>query len=276
VLTRVDLMKQYNRIPPDFSGIRYFLLDMDGSFFIGNTIIDGSLSFIDKLYETGRDFLFLTNNSMGNAEYYADKLKSMGLEINPNKIFTSCEATGIYLQKNHPGARLFVIGNFYLKSDLIKHGLQVVGEDPDFVIVGFDTTLTWEKLKKACLFIESGVPYITTHPDTFCPSENGRLPDCGAITAAILATNDIPPSLIIGKPNRHMAEAALFKLGTTADRVAMCGDRIPTDMVMAITAGMTSCLLLSGETDEEMLRVSDIKPQYVFSNLAAIIPALTE
>jgi len=259
---------------PDFDRIKYFLLDMDGTFYIGNRVIKGSMEFISKVLETNRDFLFLTNNSSGNAEYYEQKLRAMGIEVESSKIFTTCEATAIYLRRKHPRAKLFVIGNDYLKTNLLNYEFEIVEKEPDYVIVGTDTTLTWEKLIKGCRFIEEGVPYIATHPDKFCPSEYGRLPCCGAITDAIKATTDISPYIVIGKPNAQMVESVLTKLDATADRVAMCGDRIPTDVVMANRAGMTSCLIMSGETSEEMLLASDTKPKYVFQNLAAMIPYL--
>ena len=270
----MDLHENYQLVTPNFENIKYFLIDMDGSFYIGNTPNEGSITFIEKIIQTGRDFLFLTNNSSGNAESFAKKLRGMGVNVGADKILTTCETTSFYLNQKHPGARLFVIGNHHFKEVLFKNGFDLVEENPDFLVVGFDTTLTWDKLKKACLFAERGVPYIATNPDPYYETENGMLPDCGAITAAIEAVNGVSPLVVIGKPHNRMVEAALARLSAVADKVAMCGDRLPTDMVMAIESGLTACLLLCGETTWSMVQESKIKPTYVFRNLGAMIPYL--
>jgi len=270
--TVIQRKMNYNK--PNFDTIKYFLLDMDGTFYIGDKIIPGSLTFIEKLKKSNRDFHFITNNNSRNSNYYVKKLRSMGLDIDQSKIFTSGEATGIFLMNNYPGSKVFVIGNEYLKEDLQRFGLKIVEKEPDLVIVGFDTTLTYEKLRKGCWFIEQGIPYIATHPDKFCPSLSGKLPDCGGITAAIEVTTGISPKLVVGKPNKEMVGSVISKLGTIQNSVAMCGDRLATDIQMALNAGITSCLVLSGETNKELLSKSKIKPTYVFENLGEIIPFL--
>lgn len=270
----MDINKKYQLVKPNFNDIKYFLIDMDGTFYIGNTLNKGSIAFIKKVTQSGRDFLFLTNNSSGNAESFAKKLRGMGANVSADKILTTCETTAYYLEQKHPGAKLFVIGNHHFKEVLIENGFELVEEKPDYLVVGFDTTLTWEKLKKACLFAEQGIPYIATNPDPYYETEIGMFPDCGAITAAIKAVNGISPWVVIGKPNKRMVKAALARLNTSADKVAMCGDRLPTDILMAIESGLTACLLMSGETNWDMLEKSKVHPTYVFENLDEMITYL--
>lgn len=254
--------------------IKCFILDMDGTFYLGNRLLPGALEFIDFLKATGRDYLFLTNNSSKNAAFYAQKIKNMGLnDITEDKVFTSGQATGIYLNRLNEGRRIYLVGTQYLQQELEETGLEIVQDEPDFVVVGFDTTLTYDKLWKACDFIRDGVKYIATHPDLNCPTETGFMPDCGAIIAFIEASTGKRP-FIVGKPYGEIIRSIFEKTGLGPEQLAIVGDRLYTDIQTGINGGITSILVLSGETTAEDLAQSDIKPDYVVEGIGDIIKLL--
>ena len=248
--------------------VRCFLLDMDGTFYLGGKLIEGSLSFIERVQATGRDFLFLTNNSSHNANFYVEKLARMGLKVDRRKVLTSGEATADKLNELYPGKRAFVLGNEYLVEELREAGVPVDQENPEIVVAGYDTTLDYKKMTAVCDFVRAGLPYIATHPDFNCPTETGFAPDLGAIMAFIEASAGRRPDLIVGKPNPGIVEAALRRTGLKVDQLAMVGDRLYTDIETGRRSGMLSILVMSGETTEEMLAASEIKPDLKFGRLA--------
>ena len=254
--------------------IRLFLLDMDGTFYLGENPIAGSLDFIDRVRETGRDFLFLTNNSSHNAPFYVERLGRMGLKIDRSKVLTSGEATCAKLRALYPNRRAFVLGNEFLKAEFAEAGIEVDSERPEIVVIGFDTTLDYAKLRAVCDFVRAGLPYIATHPDFNCPTETGFMPDIGAIIAFIEVSTGRRPDLIVGKPNFGIVEAALRRTGVPKEQMAMVGDRLYTDIETGVRCGMTSILVMSGETTQKMLAASTTKPDYQFGKLADMIPLL--
>ena len=254
--------------------VKCFLLDMDGTFYLGGRLIEGSLEFIDRVRATGRDFMFLTNNSSHNAAFYVKKLVGMGLTIDRSRVLTSGEATCEKLRALYPGKRAFVLGNEYLMEEFREFGVPVDGEDPEIVVIGFDTTLDYAKMRAVCDFVRAGLPYIATHPDFNCPTETGFMPDIGAITAFIEASTGRRPDLIVGKPYTGIVDAALRRTGLRAGELAMVGDRLYTDIETGIRSGMLSILVMSGETTPAMLESSPTKPDLVFGRLSDMIPLL--
>ena len=254
--------------------VKCFLLDMDGTFYLGNNLIEGSLDFIDKVRATGRDFLFLTNNSSHNADFYVKRLHGMGLDVPREKILTSGEATADKLNQLYPGKRAFVLGNEYLIEEFIQMGVIVDQENPEIVVIGYDTTLDYKKMTRVCDLVRAGLPYIATHPDFNCPTETGFAPDIGAIMAFIEASAFRRPELIVGKPNTGIVEAALRRTGLKTGEMAMVGDRLYTDIETGLRSGMLSILVMSGETTEEMLAKSETVPDLKFGRLADMIPLL--
>lgn len=250
--------------------IKCFVLDMDGTFYLGYTLIDGSLEFIETVEAQGKDFLFLTNNSSRSGEYYVEKLRNMDCNVERNKIFTSGEATAIYLSRERKDERVYVLGTEFLKEELMEYDITVVEDDPDLVVVGFDTTLTYDKLSKTCTYIRNGVPFIATHPDYNCPTEDGMIPDIGAILAFIKASTDKDPELIVGKPHGEIVESLLEKTGCTKDEIAIVGDRLYTDIATGVNHGILSILVLTGETSLEDVEASPIKPHMIFDSLKTI------
>lgn len=258
----------------NLDAVKLFMLDMDGTFYLGTKIIPGSLEFIEKVVATGRDFLFLTNNSSHNALHYVNRLAGMGLSVGREKILTSGEATASAMASMYPGKKAFVLGNDFLREELIEAGIELSDDTPDYVVVGFDTTLDYAKMTAVCDFVRAGLPYIATHPDYNCPTETGFIPDIGAIMAFIKASTGREADLVIGKPYRGIVDAALKRTGLRVEQLAMVGDRLYTDIETGNRHGMTSILVLSGETTPEMLATSETKPHLCYGSLADMIPLL--
>jgi HAD superfamily hydrolase (TIGR01457 family) len=256
--------------------VKCFLLDMDGTFNLGEQLIDGSLSFIQTLNQLGRDFLFLTNNSSKDSQQYAEKISRLGLPIMKDKVFTSGEATAIYLQKEFPAAPIYVVGTPPLEEEFRQHGFLLDEEHPKLIVLGFDTTLNYQKLWKLCDFVRAGLPYIATHPDFNCPTETGFMPDVGSMIAFVQASTGREPDVIVGKPNRMIVDAVSQKLGLKIEEMAMVGDRLYTDIALGQSSGITTCLVLSGETHMDDLKDSPHQPTYCFEDLGAIANWLKE
>ena len=250
--------------------VRGFLLDMDGTFYLGDRLLEGSLRFIDLLRKQKKEFLFLTNNSSKHRRQYAEKISRLGLPLPEEFVLTSGEATALYLREKHPGADLFVVGTPSLEDEFRQQGFRLVQREPQFLVLGFDTTLTYQKLWRLCDFVRAGVPYIATHPDFNCPTENGFMPDVGAMIAFVNAATGRQPDLVVGKPNRLIVDAAALKMGLQVDQLAMIGDRLYTDIALGQSSGITTVLVLCGETKLEDLKGSPFQPDYTFQNLAGV------
>lgn len=259
---------------PSLQDVRCFLLDMDGTFYLGERILPGSLDFIDAVEKSGRDYLFLTNNSSHNADYYVQRLGRMGLTVGVDKILTSGQATAMKCTQRFPGKKAFVLGNRFLMDELAAGGVEIDQAHPDYVVVGYDTTLDYAKMTAVCDFVRAGLPYVATHPDFNCPTETGFAPDIGAIMAFIEASTGRKADLIIGKPYAGIVEAALKRTGLAAHQLAMCGDRLYTDVETGLKHGMLSVLVLSGETTKEMAEASSTKAHLTLERLADLIPML--
>lgn len=257
------------------SAIRCFLLDMDGTFYLGDRLIDGSLAFLETLRRTGRDAWFLTNNSSKSAAVYVEKLTRMGVpEPFCHQVMTSGHAAAHYLLARFPQGRGYLLGNEVLRAELVSMGLAFTEEAPDYVLVAFDTTLDYAKMCKVCDFIRAGKPYIATHPDFNCPTETGFIPDMGAIMAFIEASTGRKADVILGKPYGGIVQEAQMRTGYALADMAMVGDRLYTDVATGVNHGMTGILVLSGEATMKDVASSDVQPHLIFDKLANMIPYL--
>ena len=257
------------------SGIRCFLLDMDGTFYLGDRLIEGSLDFLEALRRTGRDAWFLTNNSSKSASAYVKKLSAMSVpEPFRSQVMTSGHAAAHYLLERFPAGKGYLLGNEVLRAEMESLGLVFTEEDPDYVLVAFDTTLDYQKMCKVCDFIRYGKPYIATHPDFNCPTETGFIPDMGAIMAFIEASTGRKADIILGKPYKGIVEEALRRTGFKLEEMAMVGDRLYTDVATGVNHGMTGILVLSGEATMDDVAVSEVKPDLIFGRLSDMIPYL--
>jgi len=259
----------------DFNDIKCFLLDMDGTIYLGESLIGGARDFLRNLDEQGKKTIFLTNNSSKNKYSYQEKLSSLGIDVDPNDIFTSGEATTIYLNSKKPGAKLFLLGTPLLEDEFRMAGFELVSQgNPDYVVLGFDTTLTYNKLWHACDYIRAGINYLATHPDYNCPLGEGKyMPDAGAMIKFFEASTGANP-VVIGKPNHYIVDSVCEKYKIEKESMAMVGDRLYTDIKLGINAGITTVLVLSGETTQQQYDASDIEASHVFPSIKELGQAL--
>ena len=254
--------------------VKCFLLDMDGTFYLGEEILEGSMEFLAHLKETGRDFMFLTNNSSRSAKMSVEKLAKMGVFIEDRQMFTSGQATALLLNDTYPGKRIYLLGNAALRGEMLEMGVNIVENDAEMVVVGFDTELTYEKMWRTCDLVRDGLPYLCTHPDFNCPTETGFMPDAGAILAFIEASTGRRPDLIVGKPYPPIVEATLLRTGLTKQELCIVGDRLYTDIKTGVDSGILSILVLTGETKQEDIAPSPTKPDLTFERLSSMIEHL--
>lgn len=254
--------------------IKCFLLDMDGTFYLGDRILDGSLDFLETLRKTGRQAMFLTNNSSKSADVYVKKLKKMNVTDPFLRVLTSGHAAAHYCLRTFPGKKAFLLGNDMLKTELEAMGLDIDNDHADYVLIAYDTTLDYAKMTQVCDYVRAGLPYIATHPDFNCPTETGFAPDIGAIIAFIEASAGRRPDIILGKPYGGIVDEALRLTGCKAEELAMVGDRLYTDIATGVNFGMTSILVLSGEATLEDLKTSPVQPHLIFDSLCKMNPYL--
>lgn len=252
------------------SPVKGFLLDMDGTLYLGDRMLEGSLDFLAKAKETGRSVLFLTNNSSKSAEVYVEKLKRLGVTEPFLNVLTSGQAAGQHVLKHFPGQRAYLLGNGLLRQELAAMGVPMDSDHPDYVLLAFDTTLDYAKLTRVCDLVRAGLPYLATHPDFNCPTETGFIPDIGATIAFIEASTGRRPDVIIGKPNEGIVEEALRATGLNREELAMVGDRLYTDIATGINFGITSILVLTGEATLADVENSSIKPDLIFDRLSSM------
>jgi len=265
-----------NKSNEPLAQVRCFLLDLDGTIYLGEKLLEGALEFVDLLHQRGCDYLFLTNNSSKDSQQYVEKLARLGLPVSRDKIMTSGEATVMHIQRQKPGARVYVVGTKALENEFRTRGFVLTDEMPDFAVLGFDTTLTYDKLWKLCDLVRAGVPYIATHPDYNCPTETGFMPDIGAMIAFVKASTGREPDLVVGKPNSLFVEQAAERTGIPVSAMCMIGDRLYTDIALGASAEIPTILVLSGETHAEELASSPFQPTYVFQNIQAVFEHLIQ
>ena len=251
--------------------IRQLILDMDGVLYRLNTPIQGGDEFLGYLRQTGRRFLLVTNNSTLTPEQYAAKLGQMGIDVAAEQILTSGEATALYLSRlSPPGTRVYVIGEHGIRVALQKRGF-ILADDTDvsYVVCGLDRQVTYEKLATASLAIRSGARFIATNPDRTLPTERGLIPGAKAIFSAIQVATDTVPT-VIGKPEPAMLEMAMSILGAAVHDTAIIGDSLETDIRGGITLGLKTILLLSGVSTRQQLEQSELQPDLVYPDIAAL------
>ena len=254
--------------------IKLFVLDMDGTFYLGENLIPGSLEFLEKVKDTGRDYIFFTNNSSRSVSLYIERLNRMGCHIGRDGIMTSGDVTTEFLNANRKDKTVYLMGTEALRTEFETAGIRLVyDEQPDIVVAAFDTELTYHKLERACTYIRNGAEFLSTHLDINCPTETGFIPDCGAMCACISLSTGKEPRYL-GKPFRETVDMVLERTGYRREEVAFVGDRLYTDVATGVRNGACGILVLSGETHLEDISSSDVKPDAVFRDLAEMIPLL--
>ena len=252
------------------AAVRGFLLDLDGTFYLGDRLLDGSLDFLETLRRIGRSALFLTNNSSRSGAAYVDKLRRLGVTAPFLQVLTSGQAAGRYVLRRFGTQPGYLLGTPALREELRAMGVALSEQQPAYVLLAFDTALTYAGLTRVCDLVRAGLPYIATHPDFNCPTEGGFIPDIGATIAYVHASTGRRPDVVIGKPNAGIAEEAQRLLGLPREQLAMVGDRLYTDIATGICCGMTSILVLTGEATAAEAAASEWKPDLTFDRLASM------
>ncbi len=251
----------------DLSAIKCFLLDMDGTLHVSGTLIDGAADAVERMRRQAR-VIFLTNNTSLSRLDYVHKLCNMGINADEGDIYTAGNATADYLNKNHSGKKIFLLGTPSLYAEFEKSGIKLTQTCPDIVVIGYDTSLTYENLCKACSFIRSGVPYLLTHPDINCPAKNGYVPDVGSFHALISLSTGKEPFIVCGKPNVPIGEGIKGLTGCENSQIAMVGDRLSTDIRFSLNNSFVPVLVLTGESTEADLAKSGLKGVKVLNSVA--------
>ena len=263
----------------DLKSIQLFMLDMDGTIYNEETLIPGATDFFDMLKEQGKDYVFMTNNSSKGKASYVEKLNRLGIAATERNIASSVNATVMYLNAHKPKAKLFLLGTESFKKELQEEGFIIVpanyrGSDIDYVLLGFDQELNYEKVRGACYYVSRDYPYIATNCDIKCPiADNRFIPDCGAIAKMIEMATDRQP-LFLGKPERTMVDAVSKEWNTPIEQIACVGDRLYTDIAVGINAGATTICVLTGEATRNEIATSQYRPDYCFESIKELYEAL--
>lgn len=249
--------------------MKAFLLDIDGTTLLGADPLPGAAAFIDWLRAEGIPHLWMTNNTSRSRASWLARLDAAGLSPEPHELYTSGDATIEYLRAHHPDDRLYLVGPNELKADFVAAGLTLVEENADAVVLAYDIELTYTKIQRAALLLQGGARFFATHPDVTCPTPAGPIPDVGSFLA-MFETACGRTATVIGKPEATMVEGALARLSIAAEDAVMVGDRLATDIAMAVQAGLPACLVRTGVTSAADLAAADPAPDHVFDDLAAV------
>ena len=261
---------------PRLRRIAHLALDLDGTIYKGGTLFPFSRPFLASMRELGIGCTFLTNNPSKSAADYRANLARLGIECAPEQIYTSALATIDFLRRERPTLRrLFALGTPSMCAEFSAAGFTLTADDPadepDAVLVGFDLTLTYARLCRAAWWLQQGKPFLATNPDRVCPTDQPTvLVDCGAICAALEKATGRAPDLVFGKPDPSMLTGIMARHRLQPDQIAMVGDRIYTDMLMAHRAGALGVLVLTGEATAAEAAAANPPPDLVLPSVAEL------
>lgn len=280
-------MGKENEIEFDFFGKnaselknkKLFLFDMDGTIYEENNVFNGTHQLLDYIAESGGKYVFIANNSSKSVNDYITKVNGLGIKADKDNFFTSAQATVRYLKKKYEKPYVYCQGTKSLLAELSNEGIKVTSDvdaGVDAVVVGFDTELTSEKLRKTCQILsENEIPFIATNPDLRCPVSFGFIPDCGSICKMIAAATDKEPTYI-GKPEPVMVDFVREKFGFGKEETVVIGDRLYTDIATGLNADVTAICVLTGEATSSDIENGEIKPDYTFESVKDIWKALED
>ncbi|MDO4409222.1 MAG: iron-containing alcohol dehydrogenase [Eubacteriales bacterium] len=287
--TQLPIQKTYFRWKKEkdvrrLQKIRCFVLDMDGTIYLSNRLFPFTIPFLNKLADTGRSYCFFTNNSTKHQQDYLDKLSGMGIPVTESQVFLSTQVILEEMSRLHREDSFFIVGTPNLVEAFRRAGLRVFnpeseapGSMPDVVILGFDTTLTYERISLACKYLRHGSAYYGVNMDYNCPvDDNGVLdyiPDCGSIAKLVERSTGRFPDFY-GKPSRHALDYIIRHTGFKEEEIAVVGDRIYTDIAIANGTKALSIMVLTGETQLEDLEQYDFRPDIILPSLAEITELL--
>jgi len=252
---------------------RLFLLDMDGTIYLDETVFPGVVEFLEHIRMIGGKYLFLTNNSSRGVDAYVEKLRRLGLPGGEEDFLTSVDALIYRLrQEGLEQNRFYVCGTVSFQNQLQREGFTVTAdrEEANALLCGFDTELTFQKLEDACILLNRGVPYFATNPDWVCPTWYGSVPDCGSVCEMLWHATGRRP-VVAGKPQPEMVRLAMERTGFTPEQTLVIGDRLYTDVACGVNAGVDTVLVLSGESTLETLEASEVKPTAVLPDVAELL-----
>ena len=255
---------------------KLFLLDMDGTLYLGDRVFDHCLDFLRAIRRQGGRYLYLTNNSSKSVDKYVEKMERLHIPAAAEDFFTSTDAACAYLREHYHGRKIYALGTASFRQQLQGAGFPVTDrleDDVDCLLMGFDTELTFQKLEDACILLGRGVEYLATNPDWVCPTEYGYVPDCGSISQILCNATGRKP-FFIGKPEPAIARLAMEKLGCPPADTVLIGDRISTDIACGVNAGIDTVLVFSGETTRQDWAKSEIKPTYTCQDIGEIYQML--
>jgi NagD protein len=253
--------------------IRSWLMDMDGVLVREQDPIPGAAEFIARLRELGTPFLVLTNNSMYTPRDLTARLRRSGLEVPEESIWTSALATAGFLEDQRPGGSAFVVGEVGLTTALHASGYTLTDSDPDYVVLGETRTYSFERITRAIQLVGEGARFIATNPDTVGPSPDGPLPATGSVAALISRATGVDP-YYVGKPNPLMMRSALNAIDAHSEDTAMIGDRMDTDIVAGLEAGLEAILVLTGVTSRAEAERHPYRPARIVDSIAELVDEL--
>ena len=239
-------------------------LDLDGTIYLGDELIDSVDEGVELLRENAETY-FLSNNSSNSKYNYVEKLEDFGINVERENIILSTDGVIDYLKQTGKES-IYLVGTSEMKSEIESSGIETTAKSPDAVVVGFDRELTYEKLEKAALLNQRGVPIVLAHPDEFCPTNRGKIPDAGSIIQAITNTTGNSPQKVCGKPNKKMVGSKI----EDGDEVLLIGDRLSTDIKLSENIEATSICVLSGDASRLDIEKSDITPDLVLRNIGEL------
>ncbi|MBR0587262.1 TIGR01457 family HAD-type hydrolase [Bacillus pumilus] len=251
-----------------------YLIDLDGTMYKGTEKIEEAGQFVQKLNELNIPYLFVTNNSSRTPKQVADKLVSFDIPATEEQVFTTSMATANYIAEQKKDASVYVIGEEGIKQAIEEKGLMFGQEDADFVVVGIDRDITYEKFAVGAIAIRQGAQFVSTNGDIAIPTERGLLPGNGSLTSVLTVTTTVKPTFI-GKPESIIMEQAMRVLGTDLSETLMVGDNYDTDIMAGMNAGMDTLLVYTGVTTKELLQKYDKQPTYVIDSLSEWIERLS-
>ena len=257
-------------ISQSLDGIKAVFLDLDGTIYLGDSLIDGALDFLGRLEERGIKRYFLSNNSSKSVEQYVEKLRDLGIDADKDEVLLSTHDLISWLSKKEVTST-FLVGTEGMRSMLEEQGIETSSEQPEFVVLGYDTEISYEKLATASIHLHEGVQLVASHPDMVCPSPRGGLPDTGAYMSLFKATTGVGPVHVCGKPNKGMILHKVEDLGLKPSECCMVGDRLYTDIEMADRAGVYGILVLSGEASVDDVEEGELRPSLVVNSIAELL-----
>ncbi len=254
----------------DRKPVESWLTDMDGVLVHEGYPVPGAPEFVQRMRESGKPFLILTNNSIYTARDLQARLARMGIEVPESAIWTSALATGQFLDDQRPGGSAYVIGEAGLTTALHSVGYIMTDHEPDYVVLGETRTYSFEAITTAIRLINSGARFIATNPDATGPSNEGALPACGSVAALISKATGVEP-YFVGKPNPMMMRSALNTINAHSETTAMIGDRMDTDILCGLEAGLFTILVLSGISTRGDVGRFPYRPSRIVGSVADLI-----